>query len=59
VAARVVPGADRDAFQRMDDSFLGYGAKIDMAAKTIALTARRPRQRSGLDLHVPAAGPDR
>jgi hypothetical protein len=26
-------------FQRMDDTFLGYGAKIDMAAKTIAVTA--------------------
>jgi hypothetical protein len=26
-------------FQRMDDSFLGYGAKIGMAAKTIAVTA--------------------
>jgi len=26
-------------FQRMDDTFQGYGAKIDMAAKTIAVTA--------------------
>ena len=26
-------------FQRMDDTFLGYGAKVDMAAKTIAVTA--------------------
>jgi hypothetical protein len=26
-------------FQRMDDSFLAYGAKIDTAAKTIAVTA--------------------
>jgi hypothetical protein len=26
-------------FQRMDDTFLGYGAKIDMAARTIAVTA--------------------
>lgn len=27
------------AFQRMDDTFLGYGAKVDMTAKTIAVTA--------------------
>lgn len=27
------------SFQRMDDSFAGYGAKIDMTAKTIAVTA--------------------
>jgi hypothetical protein len=26
-------------FQRMDDTFLGYGAKIDTTAKTIAVTA--------------------
>jgi hypothetical protein len=30
-------------FQRMDDSFLGFGAKIDMTAKTIA-RPRRPRR---------------
>jgi uncharacterized membrane protein YphA (DoxX/SURF4 family) len=29
-------------FQRMDDTFLGYGAKIDMAAKTIAVTGGPP-----------------
>jgi hypothetical protein len=27
------------SFQRMDDSFVGYGAKIDMTAKTIVVTA--------------------
>ena len=36
----------RMTFQRMDDTFLGYGAKIDTTAKTIAVTAgaatRRP-----------------
>jgi hypothetical protein len=26
-------------FQRMDDTFLGYGAKVDLHAKTIAMTA--------------------
>ena len=33
------PTATAITFQRMDDTFLGYGAKIDMSAKTIAVTA--------------------
>ena len=34
----VVQGATGVAFQRMDDTFTGYGAKVDMSARTITLT---------------------
>jgi hypothetical protein len=33
------PSPTTVTFQRMDDTFVGYPAKIDMAAKTIAVTA--------------------
>jgi hypothetical protein len=45
------------AFQRMDDTFLGYGAKIDMAAKTVALTAGANAPASTFTFQRPA--PDR
>ncbi len=34
----VVQGATGVTFQRMDDTFTGYGAKVDMSARTITLT---------------------
>jgi hypothetical protein len=34
----VIQSAVGIMLQRMDDTFVGYGAKVDMTAKTIALT---------------------
>ena len=44
------------SFQRMDDSFLGYGAKVDMTAKTIAMSAAPNTPASILKFQQPDSG---